>query len=264
MNRLQKELSFLKALWTANFLAAMEYRAAFLTQMVGMILNNGAYFLFWVIYFDRFKQVGDWALNDMLVLYGIAAASFGLTVVLFGNIMFLSEIITKGQLDYYLSLPRPVLLHILASRSSPSGLGDFIYGIGSFLIAGQFGLDTVLRFALGITTGMMVFLGFLTIVHSLAFTMGSANQVSGQAFGALITFSLYPSSLFEGGARFILYILIPAAYIGTVPTLFVKTASWANLAQMGVAAFILLTLGIITFRRGLRKYESGSAIQAQI
>jgi ABC-type uncharacterized transport system permease subunit len=39
----RRELSFLLALWKANLIAAMEYRAAFLTQVVGMILNDGFY-----------------------------------------------------------------------------------------------------------------------------------------------------------------------------------------------------------------------------
>jgi hypothetical protein len=54
----------------------------------------------------------------------------------FGHFTTLAEVITQGRLDYYLSLPKPVLLHVLASRSIGSGMGDIIYGIGSFIISG--------------------------------------------------------------------------------------------------------------------------------
>lgn len=40
------KLSFLIALWKANLLSAMEYRVAFLSQVIGMILNDAVYFLF--------------------------------------------------------------------------------------------------------------------------------------------------------------------------------------------------------------------------
>ena len=40
------ELSFLIALWKANLLAAMEYRIPFISQVLGMMLNNAIYFLF--------------------------------------------------------------------------------------------------------------------------------------------------------------------------------------------------------------------------
>jgi ABC-2 type transport system permease protein len=261
---LGRELKFLRALWTANLLAAMEYRGAFLTQVVMMMLNNAAYFVFWILFFDRFKQVGGWGLSDMFVLFGLSAGAFGLADFLFGNVQTLSEIIIKGQMDYYLSLPRPVLLHALASRSFPSGLGDFFYGILSFLAARQYTLDAMLRFLVGLALGMVVFISFMVLVHSLSFYIGNASLLSQQAFNAFITFALYPINLFEGGARFILFIVLPAAFMGSVPAEFVRGASWTVLLEMLAAAVILLSLALLVFQRGLRRYESGSAIQVQV
>src|SRR5690348_16472076 len=123
-----KELRFLSAIWKANLQSAMEYRVSFLTQMIGMMLNNFMYFAIWIIFFDRFKDVRGWGVNDMYVTFGILASAFGLVSVLFGNAFMLSEVIAKGRLDYYLSMPRPVLLHTVASRMISSGVGDFFYG----------------------------------------------------------------------------------------------------------------------------------------
>jgi ABC-2 type transport system permease protein len=242
----------------------MEYRVAFFTQIIGMILNNAAYFIFWIIFFNRFEEVQGWHLSDMFILFGICASSFGLGVFLFGNITSLADIITKGQLDFYLSLPRPVLLHALASRSIPSGLGDFIYGIISFAVAGQFTLDAAARFILGTIMGMVVFLSYIVIVQTLAFRTGSAQLLSSQAFNAIITFALYPIRLFEGGARFMLYVMVPAAFLGSVPANFVSNASWSSLLQLTLAATLLLILALFSFSRGLQKYESGSIINIQV
>jgi ABC-type uncharacterized transport system permease subunit len=41
-----RELRFLLTIWQTNLLAAMEYRVAFLTQVIGMMLNNIIYFVF--------------------------------------------------------------------------------------------------------------------------------------------------------------------------------------------------------------------------
>jgi len=259
-----KEIRFLLALWKANLLSVMEYRTAFLAQVFGMILNNAAYFIFWIVFFNQFNQVHGWELADMFILFGIAASSFGLGVYLFGNIVRLSEIITQGQLDYYLSLPRPVLLHALASRSIPSGMGDFTYGILSYIVARQFTADSFLRFFLVVLLGMLVFLSFMVIIHSLAFFVGNASLLSQQAFNAIITFAIYPISLFEGGGRFVLYVILPAAFMGSVPAGFVKSADWINLAQLSLAVIVLAGLAFFVFQRGLRRYESGSAIQIQI
>jgi ABC-2 type transport system permease protein len=100
-----RELRFLVALWKANLLSAMEYRATFITQALGMMLNDAVYFIFWVIFFDRFQMVKGWGLQDILLVYGLVAISFGMAMYLFGNAQFVGDVISKGQLDYYLSLP---------------------------------------------------------------------------------------------------------------------------------------------------------------
>jgi ABC-2 type transport system permease protein len=261
---MQRELTFLIALWKANLLAAMEYRAAFISQVIGMMLNNAVYFIFWIIFFERFQQVRGWSLGDMFFLFGVVAASFGAGVYLFGNVLDLANVIANGRLDYYLALPRPVLLHVLASRSISSGLGDFTYGVLSFVIARQFSPDIIARFVLGVILATIVFVAFLILVESLAFWIGNAALLSQQASNALVTFSLYPITLFEGNARLILFTLIPAAFIGAVPAEFIRSFSWTTLAQLLIAAFGLLALALIVFRRGLRRYESGSAIQVQM
>jgi ABC-2 type transport system permease protein len=261
---MKRELTFLLALWKANLLAAMEYRVTFISQVIGMMLNNAVYFIFWIIFFDRFQQVRGWTLSEVFLLFGVVATSFGAGVYLFGNVMDLANVIANGRLDYYLSLPRPVLLHVLASRSITSGLGDFTYGVLSFIVARQFAPDTIARYVFGVILATIVFIAFLTLVQSLAFWIGNAAMLSQQVSNALVTFSLYPITLFEGSARLVLFTLIPAAFIGAVPAEFVREFSWATLAQMIVAAGALLTLALFAFRRGLRRYESGSAIQVQL
>ncbi len=257
------ELRFLAALWRANLQAAMEFRAAFLTQVAGMVLNNGLYFLFWVLFFDRFERVAGYGLREMALLFGVAACSFGLGVYLFGNVLTLAEIISEGRLDYYLALPRPALLHAIASRSMPSGLGDACYGLLSFLVIGPHSLDGLARFALGVGCGTAVFVGFMVLVSSLAFWMGGATQLSGQALMAMITFATYPVTLFDGTARLLLFTVMPAALMGAVPAAFVRGFTWADLGLMAAGAVGFLALAILAFQRGLRRYESGSAITTQ-
>ena len=264
MRPIQREWRFLLAIWQANLLAAMEYRVAFLSQVIGMMLNNGIYFVFWILFFDRFQQVRGWALNDMLLLFGVVATGFGAAVYLFGNVTALTEVIAGGRLDYYLSLPRPVLLHVLASGSIAAGVGDFTYGIFSFLAAGHYTVDALARFIFGVLIAMTLFISVLVIVHSAAFWLGHADVLAAQVFNALITFSLYPITMFDGVARFLLFTILPAAFIGAVPAEFVRSFSWMTLGQLLLVTAIFLTLAIGIFHRGLRQYESGSAIQTQV
>jgi ABC-2 type transport system permease protein len=259
-----RELKFLLALWKTNLASVMEYRIAFISQSIGMILNDGVYFLVWIIFFDRFKDIRGWGLTDMYIVFGVSAGAFGLAGMLFGNAFNLADIIVRGRLDYYLSLPRPTLLHVLASRTVPSGFGDFLYGFISYIASGQFSMDGLARFILAVLLATTTFVAFLVIVQSLAFWLGTGGAFTSMAINAIVTFALYPITLFDHTAKFLLFTIVPAAFMGAVPAGFVRDFAWNLLGQMTLAAVGFMALALLLFRLGLQRYESGSAIQVEV
>jgi ABC-2 type transport system permease protein len=259
-----RELKFLLAVWKANLQSVMEYRVSFLTQVIGMMLNNFIYFAIWIIFFDRFREVRGWGIDEMYVTFGVIASSFGLVSLFFGNSFFLGEIINNGRLDYYLSLPRPVLLHAVSSRMISSGMGDFSYGFLSYALSGQFTWDGLLRFILAILLAAVVFAAFLILVNSVAFWAGIVSSFSSMMVNAIITFGIYPITLFDNYAKLILFTLVPAALMGAIPAEFITQFSWQTLAQLLLGAVVFLGLAVVVFRLGLRRYESGSAIQIEV
>ena len=259
-----KELKFLLAIWKTNLLSAMEYRVAFISQAVGMMLNDFMYFVIWIIFFQQFKDVRGWGISDMYITYGVLASAFGLMSMLFGNALYLSEIINKGRLDYYLSLPRPVLLHTVSSRMISSGIGDFTYGFLSYSLSGNPTWDGLLRFILAIILAAVVFTAFFILLQSLAFWFGMISNLVGLAFNALLTFGIYPITIFDNYAKLILFTIIPAALVGAVPAEFVRVFTWQSLAELSLGAMIFLFLAVTIFRLGLKRYESGSAIQVEV
>ena len=257
-------LEFLGPLWRVNLLSAMEYRVSFITLILGMILNNVIYFVFWLLFFDRFEEVRGWTLHDMILLFAVAATSLGLALMLFGNCNRIAQIVAEGDLDRYLSLPRPVLLHVLASRSSVPSLGDFTFGLIWFVVAGDFSPRHVGTFLLCVLFATFTFTSALVLVNSLAFWLGRSEILAEQFQNALITFSLYPGTLFEGAARVFLFTLVPAGFIGALPVEMLRQFNLATLAWLCLGTGILFGLAILVFHQGLRRYESGSAIQVRI
>jgi ABC-2 type transport system permease protein len=259
-----KELKFLLAVWKANLLSAMEYRAAFLSQVIGMMVNDFMYFVIWIIFFDRFHDVRGWSLNDMFITYGVLASAFGLVSMLFGNVFYLSDIINKGRLDYYLSFPRPVLLHAVASRMITSGVGDFAYGFVSYALSGYFTWDGLVRFILATLLATAVFAAFFILIQSFAFWLGIMSNLSALAVNAILTFGIYPITLFDNYTKLILFTIIPAALVGAIPAEFIRAFTWQTLAELFVGAVAFLFIAVAVFRLGLKRYESGSAIQVEV
>lgn len=255
---MKKLASFVGAYVSINLSAAMEYRASFVSQVVGMAVNDGVMIFFWWLFFLQFPHVGGWGLADVLRLWGVVAFAFGLGTAIFGNCTRLATLISTGQLDYYLALPKDVLLHVLISRSSTSAWGDALFGIIAFVAAGDLRLTTVLLFLALASTGCAIFVAYHVLVGSLAFWIGSSESFSAQASGALINLSTYPGSIFRGWIKLVTFTLIPAAMVGHIPVELLR--HFDPLLFLGVVGFAIVATLIAfgVFRLGLRRYESGN------
>lgn len=255
-------LKFVLYIWQRNFVSALQYRVSFLLQTIGMMLNNTIFIVFWVLFFERFGVVKGWGMPDILLLTGIATFIFGASVLLFGNVTKLAGIIANGGLDYFLSFPKPALLHLLISRSVQSGLGDMIYGALCFALSGYLTPQSVPRFLLGAVLGVIILVSFLVIVGSLSFWLGNSELLASQATMSIITLSTYPSELFTGFTRGLLLVGIPALAVGALPANFTKNFSWEQLGILCLLAGGFLSAALIVFRQGLKRYESGNSFSA--
>jgi hypothetical protein len=52
--------------------------------------------------------------------------------------------------------------------------------------------------------------------------------------------------------------------MGAVPAEFIRAFTWQTLAELLIGAIVFLCLAIAVFRLGLKRYESGSAIQVEV
>jgi ABC-2 type transport system permease protein len=243
-----------------NLMSAMAYRGAFILQAVGMLLNDAMLLFFWWVLFNRLPNLRGWDLTGVMTIYGIVAFGFGIGTVVCGNAFLVARIIASGDLDYYLALPADPLVHLLVSRMSLPAWGDTLFGLIVFLIAapGRW-MNLPLFLVLGLITGLIL-VAFSVLVGSLAFWMGNADDLAAQAINAIITFSLYPVEIFPGVVRVLLYTLIPAAFVGSIPATLLQDFDWGRLATLvAVAAGIALAARWV-FRWGLRRYESGNLV----
>ncbi len=258
-----KHVRLVSAYMRLNLAAAMEYRVSFLVQMVGMALNDALMLVFWWIYFTRFPQVGGWTLREVLMLFGLVAAAFGLAIVVFGNSVRLATLIVQGQLDYYLSMPRNTLLHILVSRMGLAAWGDLSFGVLALVLAGQFDLATGGLACLLVAMSTAIFVAFLVMVGSLAFFVGNAETAASQAQGILVMFATYPGSVYHGWVRVLLFTAIPAAFVGHIPVDLLREFDLLRLAAVAGFVLVIWVVALCVFWWGLRRYESGNLVVLQ-
>lgn len=258
------DLRFLRALIGTNLRASASLRGAFLLQACFMFVNNLTFFSVWWIFFQKFPEIRGWRLPDLAALYGITAFAIGFMLVFGGGVRHLARMITDGELDPLLTQPKNVLLHVLGSNSRPSGWGDMISGLGLVLFSGHAHGANLLLLPVLLGTSILVFFGAAVMAQSLAFWLGPVEQLSWQLVEFVVTFSVYPQTVYPMYLKVVLFTLIPGGFISFLPvTLLREFNPWLFLAVLGGAG-IYVSLATFVFYRGLRVYESGNRIGARL
>ena len=252
---------FCVALFWTSLASAMAQRGAFLMQVGLMALNNAIFFSFWVVLFGRVSRIRGYALADVAVLYGVVAAGFGLSVVVAGGARQLARFIHEGELDALLAQPKPTLLYALGRRTVAPGLGDMGSGVAMIALSGVVHWSTIPVVIIAIVASAVVCIATGVIFNSVAFWLGQVETATRQLFDSLITFSLYPEPLFGGVMRFILFTVVPAGFVGYLPTRLIRTPSWTVLLELVLAALAYSLIAWQVFARGLRLYSAGSRFE---
>ncbi|AJY77865.1 hypothetical protein VN24_19750 [Paenibacillus beijingensis] len=251
-------MPFLLTCWKVNLAGAMEFRMSFFMTAGMMFLNNMIWMFFWSLFFNRFPTVNGWQLQDVMLMWAVGTAGFGWTSVLLGNYNRIAAIAASGQLDVYLTQPKPVLLHVLASRMSLTAIGDFLFGLCIYAFVGDFSPGGLLRFALGVLIAGLIFLFFNLGAGSLAFYIGNAEGLSFQLFNSFIMLTTYPTDIFKGFARIILFTAVPAGFISYMPIGLLRGAQPGFVYGSLIALIFLAVSSLLLFHRGLRRYSSGN------
>jgi ABC-2 type transport system permease protein len=157
-------------------------------------------------------------------------------------------------------LPKPVLLHVLVSRMSVSAWGDTLFGLGCYLALARPAPGEVALFLALSLFGATRFVAYAVLVNAAAFWLGNAESFSEQVQGALLTFSLYPGSLFSGAVKVVLFTQVPAGLITWVPVGLIRSWDWGVAATLGAAGAGAVCLAVVVFYAGLRRYESGNLL----
>ena len=256
-------LRFMQAYVVANVQASMEYRMAFASQVLIMLLNDCLWLFYWWTYFHQFPLANGWQVTDIIVLWSLAACGTGLSMAIFGNATQLVPLIMNGGLDAYLGMPRNVLLHISIAATNPSAWGDILFALGVYLIFLHPDAFHIAVFLLAVLLGACIFTAFMIALSSLAFFLGNVEGLVAQVFGALITFCTYPMDIFHGVVKLLLFTVLPAGFITFVPIQLLHQFSWPLFGVLVGVTFIFMLVAVGLFHLGLRRYESGNLLGMQ-
>lgn len=238
-------------------------RVTFITNILFMVLNNATFILEWIILFSIRTEIGGYNFNQIMLLWGFAAGTYGLSHLFFGKSTGIADLIINGELDTFLVQPKDVLLSVLSSKTEVSALGDLIYAYIMLFIYG-FSIPSFLLYTLCIIFGCLIYTSTLVIYHSLSFWFVKMDVIQENASMIMINFATYPGTVFKGGIKFLLYTLVPAGLADYVPLDLMIHFDVGLFVILLISTFLYCFLAYGLFNRGLKRYSSSNLMNARV
>lgn len=238
-------------------------KVTFVTNILFMILNNASFIIQNVILFSLKDNIGGYNFKQILLLWGMAAGTYGISRFFFRNAFRLSDTINNGKLDAYLVQPKNVLISSITSDVETSAIGDLIYGYIMLFVYG-FSVTRFILFTLFIVCGGLILTSISVILSSLSFWFSKSDIIVDTGNGLMVNFATYPDGIFKGIVKVLLFTLIPVGIVNYIP---VKILSEFNIYLFLIVILVtilLIIFSFIIFYKGLKRYSSSNLMVARM
>lgn len=260
------ELRVAAAFLRMHFLAASELRISFGLQVVGMMLNNIAFLVIWVLFIQASGPVNGWSTQEILVLQGYSSLVYGIVFVLGAGTRKLPLAVHTGVLDGYLVSPRALALRIATSSSSTSALGDVFFGaivLGAMLVSMGAGLERVLLLLATIVPAVLLFLSFVLTASLVAFYIPDSEEVANSVQELFVLPMISPGGTLTGPLRTFFILVVPGLTAASIPVEALRDTSWWAVFGVWCVAVAWACIAQLLLTRAVRRYESGNLLGAR-
>ena len=244
----------------------MAYRGDFLINTgINLLYSVVQIFFIWAL-FSRVPEIAGWSFEEVILIYGFGQLTFGYFSVGFFNmaIGFSDFYIIEGNLDRPLLRPLSTLLQVVMENIN---LRDVTILVKATVIiwwalthieppvAVTPGVLLMIH-ALGIMGGVVYAGVFLTVV-SWSFWVKDRVGFASPLF-SISEASRYPLTIYTRPVQLFFSVVIPFGFCAFFPAVyFVDPGAWLPWLVAGpFIAAVTISVGITTFNRGVRAYES--------
>ncbi|MTI71714.1 MAG: ABC transporter permease [Firmicutes bacterium] len=202
----------------------LEYRVAFILDILMPIFSYSInYLTIWII-LNRFSSIRGWDFNQIMFLYTINLFSYGLAGIIFYTPMrSLDSLVKKGDFDMFLTKPMNPFLHLINRQFEHIFIGHLILSSIVFLIClGNLNITwSVLKviWLIFVLFGATLIQGaFMIITGSLSFFYTNSTSVASSILNSLRGFIDYPISIYNKGLKILLTFILPYGFISFYPS----------------------------------------------
>ena len=246
-----------------NFLAGLQYKG-WPMQIISVMFTVVTDPLEVLLLFSRFGSIGDWSVERVMLVYGLALTSFGLAELFSRGFDAFPGQIRTGMFDRVLLRPRSTFLQILGTRFHLHRLSRVVGGL--FVIVWSLVRQGVrvdaagwLQLLLALVGGTLIYTGIFVFSSAIAFwTVQQLDWVNIFTNGSYQVAKV-PPHLLPGWLRHTFTFFMPMFICSYYPAATVcgwegVPAALGWLSLPAGAAFLLASL--LLWRSGVRHYNS--------
>ncbi len=238
-------------------------KATFLSNIFFMILNDSCMIVQWIVLFSIKNNMGGYTFKQVLLLWGMAAGTYGVSRFFFKKSFNLSETINSGKLDAYIVQPKNILLSTITSDIEIAALGDILFALIVYFIYG-FNMRTFLLYLFFCITGGVMITAIAIILNSLSFWFNNADMIADVGIRLIESFATYPDGIFKGITKWLLFTIIPIGITNYIPIkVLIEFNPYLLIINICVC-LLLMILAYTIFSKGLKKYSSSNLMSARI
>ena len=255
----------LRRFWGTALATQLEYQANVLIELLAVALSLSGSLLLLSLFFGPGQELGGWTWHQALVVQGFYTVFDGMASTwLRPNLGSIVTHVREGTLDFVLLKPIDSQFWVSLRTFSPAGLPEILLGL---LLAGwgahQSGA-VLTPLVLVVVAVMLLAAG--TILYSLWFLIAATSiwfvktWNATEVLRALLASGRYPLQAYPAPLRLLFTLVLPVAFLTTVPADVLLGRASAPLLGLGLglaAAFFALARGFWQF--ALRHYTSASS-----
>jgi ABC-2 type transport system permease protein len=245
----------------------LQYRADFVTGMLGVILWNVISLGVIGILITRFNSLNGWTLWEVVFLYCLWMLSHSTYSLLFWHIRQLEDYLIQGTFDQFLLRPASPFILFIGREVYYTGTADLTFGVVGIVLAFQhlqlqWGWEKWLFFGLAVIAGTLIEMTVQLSVSCLAFWTGRSRRATGLVMKLTTMIQNYPMDIYGYTFQVVVTGLIPVAFMNYYPSLWLLNklnyqSPWWWLSYMSpVVALIMIGLTAGVWHLALRRYSS--------
>lgn len=260
---MRHSLDLYRRLISVNMRAQMQYRAAFLLDLLGTGIGTAAAFGTLALILQRFGNIGGWTLPEIAFLYGTVETAFGLMDMLFSGFDpgAFGQQVRRGTFDQVLLRPVGVTLQVLGSDFALRRLARIAQGalvLGFALLRADIHWTALKALLVPvILVSLVCFFGALFVIGSTItfWTVESIEAVNIFTYGGVEMMS-YPMSVYNKWLRRFFTFVLPGIFMNYYPALYILDKP-DPFAMPAFAPFLCPLVGVGMLLAALAFWEYG-------